>query len=111
MDCLHCKTGKVAFERSSGYAGYRCISCGHWDYATAYDSNKKTDLEKFLKTLGEIGINCVKGRGYADATRVYVFDRGDDTKSTDEELFEYCEGDTFSSCFEFGTDGKLVSYR
>ncbi len=29
------------FERSSGYAGYRCVKCGTWVYANQYPEKQK----------------------------------------------------------------------
>lgn len=30
--CEGCGGRNVAFERSSGFAGYRCAACGHWSF-------------------------------------------------------------------------------
>ena len=53
----------MVFERSSGYAGYRCIICGKWEYLEDAKNHKCSAKTKPIYTPDQMlnmAENCIK---------------------------------------------------
>ena len=67
MTCPKCHCGELLFERSSGYAGYRCKLCDGWHY-----EKQVTDYKRQIQLRKQVRANEIT---YGQA--FYVVDRND----------------------------------
>lgn len=64
MRCPDCSSENVSFERSSGYAGFRCGDCGEWHYTKdmKFSPEPREHLKDFEYTQARAMNEYLKGQ-------------------------------------------------